>query len=136
MDSPPKELVDAGMPVILGILISVARLLHEKQKNILTWLSGLFLGALTGYLTHVYLLGFSNLTEGEKAVIIALAGLLSHDVLKGLLAIGKTFREQPLTVIQFFRTGKWQETTQKSTETTTQNQNKSGEGHKETKPEN
>ena len=135
MDTSNKELVDAGFPVLLGALFAVVRMLLEKRRSVFSWLTGLFVGALTAYLTHLYLLDYQTLTEGQKAIIIGLTGLLSHDVLKGLLALGKLFREEPILFITLLRTGKWpsaSETTKKNTGNITQALNKRNVEHKET----
>lgn len=135
MDTSNKELVDAGFPVLLGVLFSIVRMLLERRKSVFAWVSGLFIGGTCAYLTHLYLLDFSTLSEGQKAVIIGLSGLLSHDIMKAALDIGRIVRENPAGVIQFIRTGVWpneKETTRKNTETTTQSPSRRNEGRNET----
>jgi len=135
LDTSNKEFVDAGFPVLLGILFSIIRMLLERRKSVFAWLTGLFIGGTCAYLTHLYLLDFVQLSDGQKAVLIGLSGLLSHDIMKAVLEIGKVIRENPLAIIQFIRTGTWpneKETTKKSTESTTQAPSKRSVGHKET----
>lgn len=99
----PQELIDAVFPVLLGVFFAVCRLLLERRKELFQWITGLFVGAGVSYMTYLYLQDYHDLTDGSKAVIIGLSGLLSHDFLKGLLLVGKWWRENPSEFFKRFK---------------------------------
>lgn len=100
----PQELLDALFPVILGMFFAICRLLIERRTEIVQWVTGLIVGAGVSYITYLYLRD-SQVTEGTQAIIIGLSGLLSHDFLKGLLLIGRWWREDPKGIIRWIRGG-------------------------------
>lgn len=101
---PPalQELLDYGRawtPLALAFLAVVARfMMLPHGHSVLTFLRGLAVAGFVAMLTNSALLGY-GMNDDLRAALVGGAAFLADDILRGMIALGTKFKDDPQSVI-------------------------------------
>jgi hypothetical protein len=96
-----KEFVDGGWIIpVIGAASMLARLLTTNDKTgIVCQLKKIFVASLTSTIMWA-LIHDLNLLDLHKAVIYGITGVISPEVIQGIVNLGKKFSKNPEKYIQ------------------------------------